>query len=214
MNTMVTAQDSDFAGDARAGDAGKTLTDSSSPEAGTQTDKEQVSGFQIGGEVLWSKQPPDSQLELVEKVRLTVFEDIRIRVGTLLKTESVSILLGAGASKVCGGPLLGSVPLEVERRMLSKAQGEPHPPWLDVFYRAVDVVAGHESPLDVKQRIKQMHDNRPIPLRANLEVVLATIHRWKSALPAAGGRLKVIGAASVDVASEDLDRCLVEATHA
>lgn len=214
MNTMVTAQDSDIAGEARAGDAGNTLTDSSSPEAGTQTDKEQVSRFQIGGEVLWPKDSPDSQLEFVEKIRLTVFEDIRIRVGTLLKTESVSILLGAGASKVCGGPLLGSVPLGVERRMLDKAQGEPHPPWLDVFYRAVEVVAGHERPLDVKQRIKQMHGKRPIPLGANLEVVLATLHRWRSALPAAGGRLTVTGAASVDVASEDLDRCLVEATHA
>ena len=30
-------------------------------------------------------------------------EDIRVRVGTLLKTETVSFLLGAGASVDCGG---------------------------------------------------------------------------------------------------------------
>ena len=47
-------------------------------------------------------------------------KDIRVRVGTLLKTETVSLLLGAGASVDCGGELIGSVPVSVERDLCSK----------------------------------------------------------------------------------------------
>jgi hypothetical protein len=36
--------------------------------------------------------------------------DVRIRIGTLLKTDTVSFLLGAGASVGCGGVLVGSEP--------------------------------------------------------------------------------------------------------
>ncbi|MCS6857380.1 MAG: hypothetical protein NZM37_06690 [Sandaracinaceae bacterium] len=46
-------------------------------------------------------------------------QEIRVRIGTLLKMESVSFLLGAGASAECGGPLLGSIPIEIEERLLN-----------------------------------------------------------------------------------------------
>ena len=52
--------------------------------------------------------------------RKASFEDIRVRVGTLLKTETVSLLLGAGASVDCGGQLIGTVPLLVEQNLHSE----------------------------------------------------------------------------------------------
>jgi hypothetical protein len=36
--------------------------------------------------------------------------DIQIWVGSLIKTDNLSFLFGAGASKVCGGILIGTVP--------------------------------------------------------------------------------------------------------
>ena len=73
--------------------------------------------------------------------QLGALEDIRVRVGTLLKTETVSLLLGAGASVDCGGQLIGSVPLSIERHLNDEGvDGEQAPqiqPWLTAFYLAV-----------------------------------------------------------------------------
>jgi hypothetical protein len=52
------------------------------------------------------------------------------------------------------------------------------------------------------------------PLQGNFEQVLATLHRWRSALPEAGGRLRVDGSPSLDAKSDDLDACLSHATRA
>jgi len=53
---------------------------------------------------------------------------VRIRIGTLLKTDTVSFLLGAGTSVECGGVLIGAIPLEVERSLLRDGvSGESNP---------------------------------------------------------------------------------------
>jgi hypothetical protein len=46
--------------------------------------------------------------------------------------------------------------------------------------------------------------------------VLATLHRWRSALPSTGGRLRVDSTSTVtlDANAEDLDECLRRATRA
>jgi hypothetical protein len=44
--------------------------------------------------------------------------------------------------------------------------------------------------------------------------VLATLHRWRAALPKAGGRLRLEGTSGLDAKSEDIDECLGYATSA
>ena len=62
----------------------------------------------------------------------------QIKIGTLLKADAVSFLLGAGTSKKEGGVLLGSIPLEVENELLQKGVlGKEVQKWMELFYQAV-----------------------------------------------------------------------------
>lgn len=147
-------------------------------------------------------------------------EDIRVRVGTLLKTETVSFLLGAGASVDCGGQLIGAVPLAVEHELQTEGiRGTERPRirrWLDLFYRAVRYAgAGDGSPVtrdEVLARRQAIGGKTAEPLNANFEHVLATLHRWRSALPEAGGRLRVDGSPVLNAMAVDIDEALRQAT--
>ena len=148
-------------------------------------------------------------------------EDIRVRVGTLLKTETVSFLLGAGASVDCGGQLIGSVPLAVERDLQNQGISGTKQPrirrWLSVFYLAVRFAGGgNNSPLtrdEILDRRQSLDGDGAETLKVSFELVLAMLQRWRSALPQADGRLRVDGSPSVDVTADDLDHCLTHATR-
>lgn len=182
--------------------------------------------FEIGGDDLLPKPaalegeaegqtasgiPPDDALD-----------DIRVRIGTLLKTETVSLLLGAGASVDCGGPLIGSVPLAVERQLQSKGVVGTQRPrirrWLSVFYLAVrHVVCGAATPAtrdEILARRNELDSGQPAPLQVNFERVLATMLRWREALQESGGRLRIDGTPGVDTEAADLDEALGQATRA
>lgn len=185
--------------------------------------------FEIGGEDLVAMaQPPSvpagapAQESPTPSIPREALEDIRVRVGTLLKTETVSFLLGAGASVDCGGQLIGAVPLAVERDLQDKGIAAGAKPrlrrWLTVFYLGVRHCAGDTSTPVTRDEILARRDTlkseNPKPIQANFEQVLAALHRWRVALPAAGGRLRVDGAPGLDAGSEDLDECLNQATRA
>jgi len=71
-------------------------------------------------------------------------KEARVRIGTLLKTDSVSFLLGAGCSP--GGPRLGVVPMEIEKQLLNEGvRGGRRRRWLQLFYRLVAVCAQLEQ---------------------------------------------------------------------
>jgi hypothetical protein len=185
--------------------------------------------FEIGGEdllALGQVEPTpagtDAKQGDAERRQRDVLEDIRVRVGTLLKTENVSFLLGAGASVDCGGQLIGSVPLMVERELQKQAiTGTAKPQvrrWLSLFYRAVSLAgAGNSSP-ETREKIlarrQALGGDGAEPLKANLEAVLATLHHWRSALPEAGGRLRIDGSPLLDARADDLDECLTLARRA
>jgi len=66
-------------------------------------------------------------------------KDIQIKVGTLLKSDSVSFLLGAGASKNAGGVLLGTIPVEIENQLLKAGvDGKDVKKWIEIFYVAAN----------------------------------------------------------------------------
>lgn len=178
--------------------------------------------FEVGGEELFV--PPRGPGALEESAgpdRRETLDDIRIRVGTLLKGETVSFLLGAGASFNCGGQLIGDVPLFVERELLNRAITGTRRimrRWLPVFYLAVRHAGGDEAtPVtrgEILARRELLTTDTPEPLRVNLEQVLALLHRWRSALPGTSCRLRVDGSPAVDATADELDAAISHTTRA
>lgn len=176
-----------------------------------ETDNEVKDRFEVGGENLLAK-ATDREESL---------EEIRIRVGTLLKTETVSLLLGAGASVCCGGPLLGSVPTDIEKALQSEGIVGTKSPrirrWLQAFYLAVRHSSAEDTPVTrdaIIERRDQLNGSAPSALKANFEQVLGQIQRWRSALPAAGGRLRIDASPAIDATAEELDAAIQKITRA
>ena len=155
-----------------------------------------------------------------ERARVDQLNEVRVRVGTLLKTETVSLLLGAGASVDCGGLLIGTVPLSVERTLLAEGIVGTQPrvrKWLRVFYDAVRFTADTLTPVNRQEIIaRQVALNGPDPstLKVNFEKVLATLQKWRVALPEGGGTISVDAASGLNATSSDIDACLRHATRA
>ncbi len=185
--------------------------------------------FEIGGENLLAPALTESdqngaaaQATPPQPLPRETLDDIRVRVGTLLKTETVSFLLGAGASVDCGGQLIGVVPLAVERDLHEKGITGGQKPrvrrWLVIFYVAVRHCAGKtNTPVtrdEIVARRATLRGTDADKLPTNFEQVLATLHRWRAALSQTGGRLRLDGSPGLDAKSEDLDECLNHATRA
>ena len=185
--------------------------------------------FVIGGEDLLAAShvsagqegiPPDKR----DQVQRDITADIRVRIGTLLKAESVSFLLGAGASVESGGLTIGSFPLAVERTLhevgLSNAGGSSVPPWLRILYLATRAAGGGSSSPTTDETILERRDqvacggSSVSPIRSNFEQVLSTLHRWRAALYGNAVCLHINGAPQDAVTSNELDKCLVKATQA
>lgn len=185
--------------------------------------------FEIGGENLLALIPAESD-QHGAVVQATPpwslppegIEDIRVRVGTLLKTETISVLLGAGASVDCGGHLIGSVPLAIEKTLQTEGIARTAKArirrWLPLFYLAVrNCVGGDNSPVGrnaILDRQQQLSGGSATPFKVNFEQVLALLHRWRAALPATGGRLRIDGSPAIDAEAEDLYAALLHAVRA
>ena len=147
-------------------------------------------------------------------------ENIQTRVGTLLQTETVSLLLGAGASLDCGGLLIGSVPLPLERHLVSKGISGSDPArvrkWLKLFYLAVRHTGTEQTAVtreEILARRKKLDGGQAKTFGVNYEQVLSTLHRWRSALLETDGRLRLDGTPRVDATATELDTCLDNAGH-
>jgi len=193
------------------------------------TNTELKDRFEIGGEDLLAPVSTElaeegtvAQGAPLQPLPRESLDDIGVRVGTLLKTETVSFLLGAGASVDCGGALIGTVPLAVERALLDESVTGSQKPrirrWLVIFYVAVRHCSGDtNTPVtrdDIIARREKLRGTEANKLSANFEQVLATLHRWRAALPDRGGRLRVDASPPLDAKSEDIDDCINHATRA
>lgn len=184
----------------------------------------QASRFEIGGEDefsrLRSKSEPqdDTETTAMEAEWQGALRQLRVRLGTLLKTDTVSFLLAAGASVDCGGVLFGTVPREIEKRLLERGiTGDPETvqPWLLTFYNAVAMQAAAEPPRSANDVIARRDTGDDAePLLANYENVVSQLYRWRSSLPIDGGSLTIdASGVKMDATAEDLDICLKFATN-
>lgn len=187
----------------------------------------QNSRFGIGGEDLLPRSLSDEgatagQADGVGRKVDELLDDIRVRVGTLLKAETVSLLLGAGASVDSGGELIGAIPVTIERALQSEGiTGTAKPRirrWLQLFYLAVRQCGeDSSSPITrdaILERRQVLGGEAPSTFGVNFEHVLLLLHRWRSALPETGGRLRIDGSPAIDARAADLDAALLHATRA
>ena len=178
--------------------------------------------FEIGGENLLAAVPVLSETPPSDTAN-GALDEIRIRLGTLLKTENVSFLLGAGASVDCGGVTIGSLPISIERDLQEKGVSDDEPPvvknWLSLFYLAASwAKGGNYVPItskDILDRHKRVADDNVTVegFKVNLEQVLATLHRWRVALPQTAEQICINGDPRVVASAEDLDECLSQVTR-
>lgn len=144
--------------------------------------------------------------------------DARVRLGTLLKSETVSFLLGAGASKEVGGVLIGSLPIEIEQSLLhsgvsaGKVRG-----WVKLFYAALQTINPSDAsiPHDRPAILQRAQGGAGIAkIAVNLESLLTLLYRWRAALPPSAGRLRIDAAHTVIAKAEELDQCIRETKRA
>lgn len=147
-------------------------------------------------------------------------KESRIRFGTLLKTDTVSFLLGAGASKLAGGVLLGNLPLTIEQVLLHQgAKDGSVADWLKLFYAAAHRLAAEKDKANVPfeeagilKRFSELDTSKTTSaeLPINLEHLLSMLFRWRAALPDTEGRLRLDGNPNVDAPSKVLDEAIRE----
>lgn len=195
-------------------------------EPPTEEDRFEIDGDDLLRPVREAQQGAESgdAAEKEQRAWQEVLADIRIRIGTLLKAETVSFLLGAGASVECGGVLMSSVPLEVERTLVEDGiSGKDHPRvrrWLRLFYLAARRGAGVDSipiardPILARRAQLRNEEATPERLPVNLEQLLAILHRWRAALLESGGRIRLDGEPPVDATTQNLQACLDRTTRA
>lgn len=141
-------------------------------------------------------------------------KEVRVRIGTLLKTDNVSFLLGAGASMRAGGVGLASIPPELEKALHDKATiasaAGNDTTWLSLFYETVSALTA--QPLDRAARGQALAADvsqvQKIPY--NIEDYLTRLHIWLSGLKSVAGSATLTGGtgAALTLSKTGLD-CLI-----
>lgn len=185
--------------------------------------------FKIGGKDLvaslhseYLEEPEKEEEKKKLKIAWEQFlADLNTRTSALLKTDTVSFLLGAGASKECGGPLINSIPLDLEKKLFDAGiSGKSIRSWLKCFFLAVQNLAGNNSEIpsnrdEIIKRKTDIETNKAKALDVNFEMLLSLLYKWRKAIHPEGGRLRLNGNySSVDLHAETIEECLHQATSA
>lgn len=189
--------------------------------------------LEIGGEdklvayrsVLYNQQENEENSDPIEDAWKKLVADVQIRVGSLIKTDNLSFLLGAGASTECGGVLIGTIPLDVERILINRGiygQGREFVrihKWLRYFYLAIREVGQNKAEIpfsreDIIKRQLALNNESVKPLQANYELVLSTLYRWRASMPKRGGSLHISNSNEIILKSNELDKCIRFSTNA
>lgn len=168
-----------------------------------------ISGVDIVEQKLSSFAPKDesdlSQNADIIKALTDIKKEMRIRIGTMLKTDNVSFLLGAGASKIAGGILLGTIPEVIEKELLFRGykSGLRLARWLKLFYEIVSKITS--TTYNAKDRYG-IHFNGlssdDVRIGVNFEELLSHICMLFSAVNIYGNRLILKEDGQSDLVSE------------
>lgn len=142
-------------------------------------------------------------------------KETRVRIGTLLKIDNVSFLIGAGASMDAGGVGLASIPIELEKSLhhIAEESGNGQDTdWLLLFYATCSVLSGrafdaHERKATLAGDVTEVER---IPL--NLEDYLSTLHMWRASMSNLAMNITIALAAggNLTMTRDGVDRLILE----
>jgi len=148
--------------------------------------------LKIGGTEIFSEQSisdlSSADIDTKKKAESNLAErlkETRVRVGTLLKTDNVSFLIGAGASMNAGGIGLALIPYELEKLLHAKVE-EPNNTqdtnWFSLFYETASALSGQTfNPAERREALARgLTDVPKIPI--NLEDYLSHLHMWRAGM--------------------------------
>lgn len=154
-----------------------------------------------------------------DKKREDVLEEMRVRIGILLKTDNVSFLLGAGTSVMAGGVLFSSFPEQIEKEFLARGiskKGKRISSWLKLFYSTIKIITGKSY--DVQDRQKQ-HDKvssktKVDVIQVNFETYLSRLYGWLECMTGNVITLKFTDQNQVKIDKRTLERLIKEIINA
>jgi len=156
----------------------------------------------------------DAALEKrLERNAAGVITDFRIRIGTLLRADNVAILLGAGSSVCAGGPLLGSLPLTLERALIQSGVDKGTvSDWLELLYAAVHAMDPSLEVPTTAQEMEARLEGEPSPFPVNLESLLVLLSSWRAALECSCSSLTLGNGGAISMDKDTVDRTLDHVT--
>jgi len=142
---------------------------------------------------------------------------MRVRFGTLLKTDNVSFLIGAGASLDTGGVSLANIPIPLEGALIEKAaaeiEGDAAPGWLEFFYESVFLVSNNGYTIKERSQLFQSTQEKDIPaIAVNLEDYLSHLHMWLAGMVHETETLTLSDGTDIEITKDDLERLIKEIT--
>lgn len=146
-------------------------------------------------------------------------KETRVRIGTLLKMDNVSFLVGAGASMDAGGVGLASIPIELEKSLHNRAEvsgdGEDAD-WLLLFYVTCSVLSGQTFDLHKRKAAVAGDVSRVSRIPLNLEDYLSTLHLWRAGIskPATSITIAPEAGGSLAMTRDSADRLIMEMERA
>jgi len=151
-----------------------------------------------------------------ERKLLDVLKETRVRIGTLLKTDNVSFLVGAGASISAGGVSLATIPKPLEESLISKAEAESSegsvPDWITLFYNTASALSDEDLSYGDRQQSFMLEEDKDIAaIPVNLEDYLSHLHMWLAGIGEIGTSVTI---SKPDGATLKLDKgsleCLIK----
>lgn len=172
------------------------------------------------GPILASDPQNEDNKKKAEDALQDLLKETRVRTGTLLKTDNVSFLVGAGASIGAGGFSLASIPKQLERALLLTAVDEmadgDAPAWIDLFYKTASALLQDDLSFDERKQL--LADDAGTELHGisiNLETYLSHLHTWVAGMTGLATSMNLVIAEGVEleIGKDALERLIKEITH-
>jgi hypothetical protein len=147
-----------------------------------------------------------------------LLKEMRVRFGTILKTDNLSFLVGAGASLSAGGVSLSNIPKPLERMLLKKAKEDQQekdevPGWISLFYSIVSVFLQSDFSFQSRFDLFQSSEEDDIPvISLNLETFLSQLQAWFAGMLEETEKMNLTGNPDLTIIQSDLTTLIKEIT--
>ncbi|WP_051328127.1 SIR2 family protein [Desulfatirhabdium butyrativorans] len=158
---------------------------------------------------------PENQ-EKAQKALDELLKEMRVRFGTIIKTDNVSFLLGAGSSLAAGSISLANIPKPLEKVLIDKAKaeqkGKKAPAWIELFYMVASALSRENFSFDIRSELLSTEEKDIPAISVNLEAYLSQLHTWHAGMLDVTDTLKLTGGSELSIVKSDLAHLIKEIT--